>query len=43
MAKRKLNAAMILAAGDEAHLHTNEKVSHAKLKYSITLCNHACR
>ena len=30
MAKRKLNAAMILAAGDDAHLQTNEKVSHAK-------------
>jgi len=30
MAKRKLNAAMILAAGDDAHLQTNERVSHAK-------------
>ena len=31
MAKRKINAAMILAAGEDAHLQTNEKVSHAKL------------
>lgn len=31
MAKRKLNAAMILAAGEGAHLQTNTKVSHAKL------------
>lgn len=30
MAKRKINAAMILAAGEDAHLKTNEKVSHAK-------------
>jgi len=30
MAKRKINAAMILAAGEDAHLHTKEKVSHAK-------------
>ena len=30
MAKRKINAAMILAAGEDAHLQTNEKVSHAK-------------
>ncbi len=30
MAKRKLNAAMILAAGEDAHLQTKEKVSHAK-------------
>ena len=30
MAKRKLNAAMILAAGDDAHLQTTPKVSHAK-------------
>ncbi len=32
MAKRKINAAMILAAGEDAHLQTNEKVSHAKPK-----------
>jgi len=31
MAKRKINAAMILAAGEDAHLQINEKVSHAKL------------
>ena len=31
MAKRKINAAMILAAGEDAHLQTKEKVSHAKL------------
>lgn len=31
MAKRKLNAAMIIAAGEDAHLQTNTKVSHAKL------------
>ena len=31
MAKRKINAAMILAAGEDAHLQTREKVSHAKL------------
>lgn len=31
MAKRKLNAAMILAAGVDAHLQTNSKVSQAKL------------
>ncbi len=30
MAKRKINAAMILAAGEDAHLQTREKVSHAK-------------
>jgi len=30
MAKRKINAAMILAAGEDAHLQTNDKVSHAK-------------
>jgi len=30
MAKRKINAAMILAAGEDAHLQTKEKVSHAK-------------
>jgi len=30
MAKRKINAAMILAAGKDAHLQTKEKVSHAK-------------
>ena len=30
MAKRKINAAMILAAGEDAHLQTNEKVSHTK-------------
>lgn len=30
MAKRKLNAAMILAAGEDAHLQTRETVSHAK-------------
>jgi len=30
MAKRKINAAMILAAGKDAHLQMNEKVSHAK-------------
>jgi ParB/RepB/Spo0J family partition protein len=30
MAKRKINAAMILAAGKDAHLQTREKVSHAK-------------
>jgi len=30
MAKRKINAAMILAAGEDAHLQTNEKVSHVK-------------
>jgi len=32
VAKRKINAAMILAAGEDAHLQTNEKVSHAKPK-----------
>ncbi|MCF6244226.1 MAG: ParB/RepB/Spo0J family partition protein [Sulfurovum sp.] len=31
MAKRKINAAMILAAGEDAHLQINENVSHAKL------------
>jgi ParB family chromosome partitioning protein len=30
MAKRKINAAMILAAGEDAHLQTKEKVAHAK-------------
>ena len=30
MAKRKLNSAMILAAGEDAHLQTRETVSHAK-------------
>lgn len=30
MAKRKINAAMMLAAGEDAHLQTKEKVSHAK-------------
>jgi len=30
MAKRKINAAMILAAGKDAHLQTKEKISHAK-------------
>jgi len=30
MAKRKLNAAMIIAAGEDAHLQIKEKVSHAK-------------
>ena len=30
MAKRKINAAMILAAGEDAHLQTKEKVSRAK-------------
>lgn len=30
MAKRKINAAMILAAGEDAHLHIKKKVSHAK-------------
>ncbi|HIP11918.1 MAG TPA: ParB/RepB/Spo0J family partition protein [Arcobacter sp.] len=30
MAKRKINAAMILAAGEDAHLQTKAKVSHAK-------------
>jgi ParB family chromosome partitioning protein len=30
MAKRKINAAMILAAGEAAHLQTKETVSHAK-------------
>jgi ParB/RepB/Spo0J family partition protein len=30
MAKRKFNAAMILAAGEDAHLQTRESVSHAK-------------
>ena len=30
MAKRKINAAMILAAGEDADLQTTEKVSHAK-------------
>ena len=30
MAKRKINAAMILAAGEDAYLQTKEKVSHAK-------------
>jgi ParB/RepB/Spo0J family partition protein len=30
VAKRKINAAMILAAGEDAHLQTREKVSHAK-------------
>jgi len=30
MAKRKINAAMILAAGEDAHLQMNEKVAHAK-------------
>jgi ParB family chromosome partitioning protein len=30
MAKRKINAEMILAAGEDAHLQTKEKVSHAK-------------
>ena len=30
MAKRKINAAMILAAGEDAHLQTKEQVSHAK-------------
>jgi ParB family chromosome partitioning protein len=30
VAKRKINAAMILAAGEDAHLQTNEKVAHAK-------------
>ena len=30
MSKRKLNAAMILAAGEDAHLQTKDKVSHAK-------------
>jgi ParB family chromosome partitioning protein len=29
MAKRKINAAMMLAAGENAHLQTKEKVSHA--------------
>lgn len=31
MAKRKIDAAMILAAGDDAHLQTNSKVSQEKL------------
>jgi len=31
LAKRKINAAMILAAGDDAHLQTNDNVSQAKL------------
>lgn len=31
MAKRKIDAAMILAAGNDAHLQTNHKVSQAKL------------
>lgn len=31
MAKRKINAAMILAAGDDAHLQTKSKVSQEKL------------
>ncbi len=31
MAKRKINAAMILAAGEDAHLNTREKVSHTKV------------
>lgn len=31
MAKRKIDAAMILAAGNDAHLQTNDKVSLAKL------------
>lgn len=31
MAKRKINAAMILAAGEDAHLQTNINVSQAKL------------
>jgi ParB family chromosome partitioning protein len=31
MAKRKINAAMILAAGEDAHLQTKSKVSQAKL------------
>ena len=31
MAKRKINAAMILAAGQDAHLQTKEKVSQEKL------------
>ena len=35
MAKRKINAAMILAAGEDAHLQTKEKVSHAKAPYSF--------
>ena len=30
MAKRKINASMILAAGEDAHLQTKEIVSHAK-------------
>jgi len=30
MAKRKINAAMILAAGEDAHLQTNDKLSHSK-------------
>ncbi len=31
MAKRRINAAMILAAGEDAHLNTREKVSHTKV------------
>lgn len=31
MAKRKIDAAMILAAGEDAHLQTKKKVSHAQL------------
>lgn len=31
MAKRKINAAMILAAGEDAHLQIKENISHAKL------------
>ena len=30
MAKRRINAAMILSAGEDAHLKTKEKVSHEK-------------
>ncbi len=30
MAKRKINTVMMLAAGEDAHLQTKEKVSHAK-------------
>lgn len=31
MAKRKISAAMLIAAGEDAHLQINDKVSHAKL------------
>ena len=30
MAKRKINAAMLLAAGEDAHLQTKKNISHAK-------------